>query len=307
MLKVEHVRKQYSTVLAVDDVSLEVQRGQILGLLGPNGAGKTTTIRMIMNIIRPDSGAVTFDGRMFDEEVRNQFGYLPEERGLYRKSTLLNAILYFASLKGIAKNEAKSQAYEWLKRFDLLNYYNQPLETLSKGNQQKVQFIISILHQPQLVILDEPFSGLDPLNQILLKDILMELKQQERAIIFSTHQMDQAEKLCDTICLINKGKVVLEGEVTEVKSRYGNNTIHIEFDGDASFLKQLPSIKTAHVYENFAELILIDHSAPSVVLKEIVQKLDVRKFEMAQPSLNAIFLSLVGNTPVSLQPAGVTA
>ncbi|MBI1805336.1 MAG: ATP-binding cassette domain-containing protein [Ignavibacteriae bacterium] len=295
MLNVSHVRKQYSTVLAVDDVSLTVQRGQILGLLGPNGAGKTTTIRMILNIIRPDAGMITFDGKLFDETIRNNWGYLPEERGLYRKSTLLNTILYFASLKGMEKNEAKRRAYDWLKRFDLLNCFNQPVEALSKGNQQKVQFIISILHQPHLVILDEPFSGLDPLNQILLKDILMELKHQERAIIFSTHQMDQAEKLCDILCLISKGRVVLDGEVAAVKNRYGNNTVHLEYDGDGSFLKMLASIKTAHIYENFAELILEDHSSPSDVLREIAQKVDVKKFEMSQPSLNAIFLALVGN------------
>src|ERR1041385_1049620 len=225
MLNASHLRKQYATVLAVDDVSLSVERGKILGLLGPNGAGKTTTIRMILNIIQPDAGSITFEGRPFDESMRNRIGYLPEERGLYRKNKLLNTIVYFASLRGIETDEAKRRAYDWLKRFDLLSYYDRKVEELSKGNQQKVQFIISILHNPQLVILDEPFSGLDPINQILLKDILLELKQQGKAVIFSTHQMDQAEKLCDTICLINRGNVVLEGELREVKQRFGKNSV----------------------------------------------------------------------------------
>jgi len=299
MLTVSHVRKQYSTVLAVDDVSLTVESGQILGLLGPNGAGKTTTIRMILNIIRPDSGTITFDGLPFDDGVRNRIGYLPEERGLYRKSTLLNTILYFASLKGIEKDEAKRRAYDWLKRFDLLNYYNQPVEALSKGNQQKVQFVISILHQPSLVILDEPFSGLDPVNQILLNEILMELKQQGKSIIFSTHQMDQAEKSCDTLCLINKGKVVLEGGVAAVKERYGKNTIHIEYDGNGSSLKDFPGVRTAHVYENFAELVLEDHCRPAEFLREAAKVLDVKKFQTTEPSLNSIFLEVVGSPPAA--------
>ena len=177
MLNVSHVRKQYATVLAVNDVSLTVERGSIVGVLGPNGAGKTTTIRMILNIIQSDAGSITFDGVPFNESTRNRIGYLPEERGLYRKNKLLPTILYFAGLRGIEQNEAKRRAYDWLKRFDLLTYYDKKVEELSKGNQQKVQFITSILHDPELVILDEPFSGLDPINQILLKDMLIELKQ----------------------------------------------------------------------------------------------------------------------------------
>ena len=294
MLNVSKLRKQYSTIVAVDDVSLSVQRGQILGLLGPNGAGKTTTIRMILNIIQPDAGMITYDGVPFGDAVRNLVGYLPEERGLYRKNKLLHAIIYFASLKGIAPDEAKRRAYEWLKRFDLLNYYDRKIEELSKGNQQKVGFIISILHNPQLVILDEPFSGLDPINQIMLKDILQELKQQGKAIIFSTHQMDQAEKLCDVICLINKGKVVLDGSLQEVKQRYGKNTIQMIYDGDGSFLHTLPAIKTAHVYENYAELVLNPDTEHDHLLVNLAERLNIRKFERVEPSLNAIFLELVG-------------
>ncbi len=294
MLTVSHLRKQYSTVLAVDDVSLSVQGGEILGLLGPNGAGKTTIIRMILDIIQADAGTISYDGKPFTDAVRNLIGYLPEERGLYRKNKLINTILYFASLKQIDSDEAKRRAYDWLKRFDLLNYYDRKLEELSKGNQQKVQFIISILHDPQLVILDEPFSGLDPVNQILMKDILSELKHQGKAIIFSTHQMDHAEKLCDSICLINQGKVILEGKVDEIKRRYGKNTIQMIYNGDGSFLSTLASVKTAYIYENYAELVLDTDRHQNKLLTEIASRLDVRKYENVEPSLNAIFLELVG-------------
>jgi ABC-2 type transport system ATP-binding protein len=294
MLAVSHLRKEYSTVRAVDDVSLGVRRGEILGLLGPNGAGKTTTVRAILNMIKPDSGTVTFDGKPFDETVQNSIGYLPEERGLYRKNKLLPMIQYFASLKGVRPQEAKRRAYSWLKRFDLLNYYQQKVEALSKGNQQKVQFIISVLHDPTLVILDEPFSGLDPINQNLLKDIFMELKQAGKAVIFSTHQMEQAEKLCDRICLINRGRVVLEGAMAEVKGRYGKNAVHLEFDGDGTFLQSHPGIEAAHLFENYAELTLRDSVSAPALLRDIAARLEIRKFETTQPSLTAIFLSAVG-------------
>jgi ABC-2 type transport system ATP-binding protein len=294
MLQATHLQKNFATVVAVDDVSLAVKKGEILGLLGPNGAGKSTTIRMILNIINPDAGTVLFDGKPFYESIRNTIGYLPEERGLYRKSKLLNTVLYFATLKGLDEQEAKRRAYEWFKRFDFLSFHERKVEELSKGNQQKVQFIISILHDPQLVILDEPFSGLDPVNQILLKDILMELKDQGKAIIFSTHQMDHAEKLCDTICLINKGKVVLEGDVHEAKRRYGSNSVHIEYNGDGEFLKTLSLVKKAIVYENFAELVLGDHTSASELIQELAGKIEIKKFEIVEPSLQAIFLDLVG-------------
>ncbi len=293
MLNVSHISKQFRSVLAVDDVTLEVSRGTILGLLGPNGAGKTTTIRMILNILHPDSGTITYDGTQFSDAVRNMIGYLPEERGLYRKNKLLNAVMYFAKLRGIPADEAKRRAYEWLKRFDLLNYYDSRIEELSKGNQQKVGFIISILHDPPLVILDEPFSGLDPINQIMLKDILFEMKRDGKAVIFSTHQMDHAEKLCDTICLIDKGKVVLEGELQEIKHRYGKNSIQLIYDGDGSFMPTLPGVKSAQVYENFAEIILNSANHHSELLIELAKRINVRKFEHVEPSLNAIFLELV--------------
>jgi ABC-2 type transport system ATP-binding protein len=295
MLKVINLRKEYDTVVAVDGVSLEVKRGELFGLLGPNGAGKTTTIRVILNIIQPDSGQIYFDGKPFTNETWNIIGYLPEERGLYRKSKIINTILYFASLKGVPSKEAKPLVYYWLERFGLENEGHRKIEELSKGNQQKVQLIISILHKPQLLILDEPFTGLDPLNQILLKDILLELRQNNVAIIFSTHQMEQVEKMCDNICLINKGKPVLSGELYEIKKRYGTNSVHLEYEGDGEFLKHFDFIRRADVYQNYAELELTDISKSTELLASFNGKLALRKFEIVEPSLNSIFVNVVGS------------
>ncbi len=294
MLKVTGLRKEYADVLAVDNISLEVQRGEIYGLLGPNGAGKTTTIRMILNIISPDNGSVLINERPYDEAVRDIVGYLPEERGLYRKNKVINTIMYFATLRGVPVPEAKRRALQWLNRFDLMDKIESKVEELSKGNQQKLQFINAILHDPQLVILDEPFSGLDPVNQILLKDILMELKGAGKAIIFSTHSMEQAEKLCEKICLINKGQVVLEGELQEIKRRFGTNSVHLEYTGDGSFLSSLPHVKRVLQYENYAELELHDHADINALIQEISRRLPIRKFELVEPSLHSIFLAMVG-------------
>ena len=305
MIKAENLRKQYANVVAVDDVSLEVERGKIFGLIGPNGAGKTTTIRMLLNIISPDRGKITFDGAPFSQAIQNRIGYLPEERGIYKKNKLIDTILYFASLRGVSGNVAKKSALEWLRRFDIESYAKRKVEELSKGNQQKVQFIIAILHNPDFVVLDEPFSGLDPVNQIVLKEILQDLKQEGKAIIFSTHQMESAEKLCDEICLINRGKIVLEGDIKEVKQRAGRNSVHIEFIGDGSFLSTLPNVKKATVYENYAELQLNGDHSSRELLSSVASKLEVRKFEFVEPSLNSIFLDVVGLPDDNGQPVDV--
>ena len=294
MLKIKNLRKEYDTVVAVDGVSMEVKRGELFGLLGPNGAGKTTTIRTVLNIIQPDSGEITFNGNPFTKEMWNCIGYLPEERGLYRKSKIINTILYFASLKGVSAKQARPLAFYWLERFGLKNESHRKIEELSKGNQQKVQLILSILHRPELLVLDEPFTGLDPVNQILLKDILLELRQQNTAIVFSTHQMEQVEKMCDNICLINKGKQVLSGELYEIKKQYGTNSIHLEYEGDGEFLKNFSFIRRADVYQNYAELELTDISKSTELLGSLNGKLSLRKFEIVEPSLNSIFINVVG-------------
>jgi ABC-2 type transport system ATP-binding protein len=294
MLKATNLKKEFTSVRAVDGVSFNVERSGILGLLGPNGAGKTTSIRMILNILTPDSGEITYDGRPFSEMVRNQIGYLPEERGLYRKSKLLDTILYFAQLRGMNAGKARADAYKWLQRLNLVPNKDKRVEELSKGNQQKVQFVISVIHEPVLVVLDEPFSGLDPVNQVLFKDIFLELKQSGKAIIYSTHQMDQAERLSDDLCLINRGRVVLSGNVHEVKKRYGKNSVHLEFDGDGTFLPTLPGVRRSDVYPNSAELELDNGVVPQVILSYLIGRLDLRKFEVLEPSLNSIFIRLVG-------------
>lgn len=296
MLKAEHLRKQFETVLAVDDVSLEVKRGSIFGLIGPNGAGKSTTIRMLLNIIKADSGTITYSGQPFSDSVRNQIGYLPEERGLYKKNGLLDTIIYFSTLRGISPSEAKKKGMEWLERFNLQTYAKRKVEELSKGNQQKAQFITTILHNPDLVILDEPFSGLDPVNQIVMKDIFNELKQQGKAIIFSTHQMETAEKLCDELCLINRGKIVLEGTIKQAKQKFGTNSLHLEYDGDGKFLSSLPFVTKAIVYENYAELTLNGNVSAKEILSAVLPKIELRKFEFVEPSLNSIFLHVVGSS-----------
>ncbi len=297
MLQVRNLRKEFDSVVAVDGVSLTVERGELFGLLGPNGAGKTTTIRTVLNIIRPDGGDILFDGKPFSEDAWNTIGYLPEERGLYRKSRVLNTIAYFGALKGMEEREAKRAAHGWLERFGLVDRAGSRINELSKGNQQKVQFITAVLHRPHLLILDEPFAGFDPVNQVLLKDILMDLRSQNVAIIFSTHQMEQVEKLCDNIALINKGKPVLSGSLREIKQRHGKNSVHLEFQGDGTLLKGLPGVKTADVYQNYAELELVDIGRAGELLHHMDTQIQLRKFEVVEPSLNSIFIGVVGGVP----------
>ncbi len=296
MLEVKNLMKTFTTVKAVNDVSFAVRPGSVFGLLGPNGAGKTTTIRMILNIIRPDTGEILFDGAPFSPALRNNIGYLPEERGLYRKHKLLSTIQYFAGLKGLNPAESKRRASRWLERFQLLPYTNNKIEELSKGNQQKVQFIVSVLHDPRYIILDEPFSGLDPVNQIVLRDIIEELQRAGKIIIFSTHQMEQAEKMCDEVCIINKGRIVLYGPLAEEKKKLGTNNARIEFEGEGSVIRSIRGIRNLSLYSNFAEFEIEPAVNLHDLLSELVRRVAIRKFEIQEPSLNAIFLRLVGAT-----------
>jgi ABC-2 type transport system ATP-binding protein len=302
MLKVTDLRKEFAAVVAVDGVSFEAGNGEVFGLIGPNGAGKTTTIRMILNILVPDGGAVSYDGKEFSDEVRNHIGYLPEERGLYRKSKLLDTIVYFAGLRGMKRGPAKAEALRWLTRFSFEAFRDRKVEELSKGNQQKVQFICAIIHDPSIVILDEPFSGLDPVNQIVFKDIFQELRAAGKTVIFSTHQMDQAEKLSDTLCLINRGRVVLGGTVRDVKKRYGTNSLHAEFSGDGAFLSALPGVRRALVYANAAELELETGASIQALIEAMNGKIDITKFELVEPSLQSIFIQAVGDSNAAATP-----
>ncbi len=297
MIRTDSINKYFSGVHAVQDLSIEVRRGEIYGLLGPNGAGKSTTIRMIVDIIRPDSGAITFDGSPVDEEVRRKIGYLPEERGLYQKSKILESILYFGRLKGMSKGEAESSAMRWLERFGLADAGHRKVEELSKGNQQKLQVIIALLHDPAYVILDEPTSGLDPVNQGLLREIVTTLRNEGKAILYSTHQMDLAERLCDRIGLINDGAIILGGTLDEVRSSHQPNNVVVEFAGEGAFMADIPGVLSASIDGNRGELELERGQSLNGLLGHIGDRIALSRVEQVRPSLNAIFLSAVGGPP----------
>ena len=286
--------KTFGQHRAVDGVSLEIPRGHIYGLIGPNGAGKTTTIRMILDIIRPDSGEVVVLGTPAGDQVKDRVGYLPEERGLYRKTKVLEMLGYQGSLRGASPAAARKEASEWLDRLDLADWKGRKVEDLSKGMQQKVQFIGAVLGKPELLILDEPFSGLDPVNQNAFKDLMLELNRNGATIIFSTHQMDTAEKLCKEIALINKGKIVLNGSLSQIKSRFGKNSVMVEFDGDGSFLQGLPGVARVDDYGQYREVRLQDGADPQALLRAAVERVTVRRFEIMEPTLHNIFIEQVG-------------
>ena len=290
-LELENIRKVYDQKVAVDSLSLSVPQGVIYGIIGPNGAGKTTTIRMIMNIIAPDSGRVMFDGKKADISFLERVGYLPEERGLYKKMTLRQVITYMAELKGCPRKTTAGRISPWLEKMGLIEYIDQKVEELSKGMQQKLQFITTIIHEPDIIILDELFSGLDPINVELIKGILMDLKTEGKTILFSTHVMEQAEKLCDNICMILDGKKVLDGKIGDIKSQFGKNAIQVEIEGDGSFIKQLPGVSNVTEHNNYLEIALAENTDSHSILRLMIDKVKVRRFEQVEPSLHEIFIS----------------
>ena len=293
-LVLSSVTKTFDGVRAVDDLSLEILPGEIYGLLGPNGAGKTTTIRTILGIFGPDSGTVQF-GESGHAPDQDRIGYLPEERGLYPKMKVLDLLRFLGEIKSLSKAEALGRAEHWLERFDLQDWRARPLEQLSKGMQQKVQFIATIMHDPDLLILDEPFSGLDPINTVILKDIMLELKAKEKVLIFSTHQMEEAERLCDRICLINKGRKVLEGSVRDVKARYKNDRVTLSFEGQDAFLDDRSLVHKFDNYGNYVEVELQEGREPRELLQRAMEMATVQRFEVSEPSLRDIFISEVGS------------
>jgi len=292
-LELEHLVKDFQDKRAVDDVSLEMKRGEILGLLGPNGAGKTTTMRMIMNIIAPDSGTIKILGENFSERLKEKIGYLPEERGLYRKMKVSEILEFFGELKGMKPAEIKSKGKDLLKKFSLENYWDKKVEELSKGMAQKLQFIVTIIHSPDLLILDEPFSGLDPLNIELVKDIIREKKKEGVSIIFSTHLMDYAEKIVDAVVMIDKGKKVLDGSLSEVKAEFGTKFVRVNYEGDSSFVSALDYVKQVRDYGNEMEIELGDLNLKDKLLKELVSRVSVNGFQVTEASLNHIFIRKV--------------
>ena len=288
---VSKISKSFSNALVVDNISFDVRQGEIFGLIGPNGAGKTTTIRMIMDIIKPDSGEICILGERLSAITKKRIGYLPEERGLYRKLRVIDSLIYLASLKGITSHSARNRAEELLKRIDMLPDKNKKIEELSRGMGQFIQFLVSIIHNPQLIILDEPFAGLDPVNTEVLKEIILELRNKGKAIILSTHRMNEVEKLCDRIFMINRGQNVLYGELTEVKSKYRNNSILLELEGE---LPHLEGITGKHDYRDHIELFFDKETPPHKILEQLMkQEVKINRFEVSTPSLNDIFLQLV--------------
>jgi len=292
-IEIQSVVKRYGDTTAVDHVTLSVPAGTIYGLLGPNGAGKTSIIRMLLRILLPDEGTIRVLGDDLADVDLDRIGYLPEERGLYKKMRLLDLLTFFGEIRGIPRREARRRAGEWLERLSLLDRALRPVEDLSKGLQQKVQFIATILHEPELLILDEPFSGLDPLNASVLKDIILDYHRRGHTIVFSTHMMDQVEKLCDHICLINKGRVILEGTLASVKKRYGKNSVSIRCTGDGAYLKSLPGVASFQDHGNELFLRLDDSTDPSRVLDAARARVVVSRFEVAEPSVHDIFIEQV--------------
>ncbi len=305
VLAVRDVTKTFGRVRAVDRLSFSVARGTITGLLGRNGAGKTTTLRMINGIFLPDEGAIEVLGTTDAADARDRVGYLPEERGLYRKMRVIDQLLFLAEIKGCRPADVKPRAEAWLRRFELWEKRAGKLEELSKGNQQKVQLIGALLHDPEVIILDEPMSGLDPVNVVLVRSILKELKAEGRTILLSTHMMGEAEKLVDDIVLIHEGRAVLAGELEQVKGSFGSNTVHLAFEGDGAFLAALPGVASARVDTNVAELRLAPGSDAQAVLAAAVGRLRISQFEIAAPSLEEIFIERVGAGAVANRPAEV--
>jgi ABC-2 type transport system ATP-binding protein len=294
MLAVREVCKSFGEVRAADEVSFTAKPGEIFGLLGPNGAGKSTIIRIIMNILGPDTGEVTFDGKRISEEDKDRIGYLPEERGLYRKVKVSEMLLYLAGLKGMDKERARGRMAEWLERFELSDWAGRKIEELSKGMAQKIQLVATILHDPQFIFLDEPFSGLDPVSTDVLREAILDLGKEGKTILFSTHNMEQAERICRRIFIIDHGREVISGTVDEVKSRFGKNTVAVEFDGDAEFLEHSSMVRDLVRYPRWVEVELAPGASPDELLSELAGRISVRRFEVVTPSLHKIFVRQLG-------------
>jgi ABC-2 type transport system ATP-binding protein len=294
MIELRSVSRSFGQVKAVNEISFATREGEIFGLLGPNGAGKSTTIKMIMNILRPDSGEILFNGRRIRESDKDRIGYLPEERGLYKKVKINEMLLYLASLKNANRHAAEKRLDEWLGRFGLLEWKTRTPETLSKGMAQKVQFIAAVLHEPELVFLDEPFSGLDPVSTDVLREAVLDLGTRGTTILFSTHNMEVAEKICSRLLVIDHGRELISGSLADIKSRYGHNTVIVEFDGNIDFGTLSGMVATVARFPRWVELGLIEGANPQTLLRTLLGQVAVRKFELVSPSLHRIFVDLVG-------------
>ncbi|MBM3999466.1 MAG: ATP-binding cassette domain-containing protein [Planctomycetes bacterium] len=295
VLRIERVRKCFGAHVAVDDLDFQLAPGTICGFIGPNGSGKTTTLRMVLNIIRPDAGTIELLGSRARSTVLSKVGYLPEERGLYRKMRVADVLRFFADLKGVARPRAVID--EWLQRLDLTAWARRKVEALSKGMSQKVQFIAAVIGNPELLILDEPFSGLDPVNRDALRKIVVDLRSAGVTVIFSTHDMPVAEMMCDTICMIHRGKKVLDGSLAEIQGRFAEDTIRLRADGDIAFYRSLPGVNEVNAYGPYAELRLAASADPRRILRALADHGTVHQFEITHPSLHDIFVRIAGPVP----------
>jgi ABC-2 type transport system ATP-binding protein len=312
-LIIDSVSKRFGEVQALDNVSLAIKPGEVFGFLGANGAGKTTAMRIVLDIIRPDSGSVTWEGRPNTEVSRETWGYLPEERGLYAKMKILDQLVFFARLHGVNAAQAAREARGWLERFRIPEYADRRAEQLSKGNQQKIQFIAAILHDPQVLLMDEPFSALDPLNVNLLKEAFLEMRDRGKTLVFSTHQMETVEELCDSIAILDRGRIVIGGPVREVRRSSGRQVVKLAVEGDAEigWLDSLTGVRVTRRGQDYVEAEVTKGHDPETVLKAaLARRCLVRHFEIADPSLEQIFVERVGQIDVSertLAPKAVEA
>jgi len=295
-VRLEGVSKAFGAVSAVEDLDLVVPRGTIYGLLGPNGAGKTTTLRIILDILGADSGTVEVLGRQVDDVVRGRVGYLPEERGLYQKMKVREQLTFFGILKGMARADAAREALRWLERLELADRADETVENFSKGMQQKVQFISTVVHRPELLILDEPFSGLDPINVDTLKEIVLERQRDGATVIFSTHMIEDAERLCERVCMIAGARKVLDGRVADVKAAAGRLDLAIRFDGDPGFLDAPELVRSVSDHGRYVEVRLVEGADPQALLQRAVDSgVRIYRFELIEPSLREIFLEKAGH------------
>jgi len=286
------IHKTYDNFVAVDHLSLTIREGSVYGLLGPNGAGKTSTIRMMIGITLPDEGEVWLFGEKFHREQLRRIGYLPEERGLYKRMKVLDHLVFLGRLRGLSADESRKRATGWCERLQIADWLHKKVEELSKGMQQKIQFVAALLHDPDLLILDEPFSGLDPANAMMLKDIMIELKKTGKTILFSTHRMDQVERLSESICLIDHGRSVLEGDLKKIKASYGKNTVQMQYEGETPF-DHSELIESVNDYGNFVELRLRPGADSQQLLKMACERSRITRFELVEPSLEEIFIDMV--------------
>ena len=307
-LTLEHVNKSFGQLHVIKDLSMEVKEGSIFGFLGPNGAGKTTTMRMILDIIRPDSGSITWNGKDVREIPRHNLGYLPEERGLYPKVKVQDQLVFLARLNGLSKAAALEQLDEWLERFQIPQYRNMKVEELSKGNQQKIQFLATILHDPLILIMDEPFSGLDPVNANLLKEALLEMHRRGKTMIFSTHQLEQVEELCEDVVIIDQGQTIIRGSVREVKRQQGRNVVRLKLDNDpeALWLDTLEGVQVTKRRQDYIEMHIQSDLNPNLIVEEALRHGGViSRFELTEPSLTDIFIEYVGKTALQDAPSAM--